>query len=449
MELSLANLVISVSSSDNNSGGGAGKEPPLDKKASLEFDPRGVSEPKNDDDISAKQDTTTTSSCNNNDPRDASREPSYETVGATILPAVTATNNVPQEGRNPFPASVEYPTETATVTESSNDTDLSLGDGEGLLLTPEELTPIDIDASCLDIEDQIDDDLLAHMIHASFGDQEEDFDHPNEVDDSDIDFLLAGSFQDIEVEKLEQGSLEQVEYRYDNIFGDLDSESDSDSALLASLGQDLIRLTLHQMPDLPPQVNGQGYDWDGEIDELPWDMYCQPCQLENEEHCPPPSQLLTDDFFRVLQGLHSIDEDEPLQDGDLPTRPPHHPSGLDEVPFTLQSIDQLPDTSSALDESLQYCVISQRPEAIRAALSYSQSFGTGIYQPLREGERPNEAQCLGHKETIYGLQFSPCGNYMATASQDATIGVWDVASHRLLRTLTGHSKEAECLRVGW
>ncbi len=63
----------------------------------------------------------------------------------------------------------------------------------------------------------------------------------------------------------------------------------------------------------------------------------------------------------------------------------------------------------------------------------------------------NERICMGgHKEVVFGLSFSPDGKYMATASQDSTIRVWDVASHRLKATLSeGNNIKFECLRVAW
>ena len=63
----------------------------------------------------------------------------------------------------------------------------------------------------------------------------------------------------------------------------------------------------------------------------------------------------------------------------------------------------------------------------------------------------NERICLGgHRETIFGLSFSPDGIYFATASQDSTIGIWSVKSHRLVTTLKeGMDVKFECLRVAW
>lgn len=61
----------------------------------------------------------------------------------------------------------------------------------------------------------------------------------------------------------------------------------------------------------------------------------------------------------------------------------------------------------------------------------------------------NERSCFGHKETIFGLSFSPCGKYLATAGQDSKIMVWNTEKNSLISTLTGHDVDHECLRVTW
>jgi len=59
-----------------------------------------------------------------------------------------------------------------------------------------------------------------------------------------------------------------------------------------------------------------------------------------------------------------------------------------------------------------------------------------------------ERKCFGHKDKIFGIAMSPCGNYFASASQDSTICIWDVERNKLLSHLEG-SKDHECLRVAW
>jgi WD40 repeat protein len=44
----------------------------------------------------------------------------------------------------------------------------------------------------------------------------------------------------------------------------------------------------------------------------------------------------------------------------------------------------------------------------------------------------------GHQDRVNGVAFSPDGKLLASASQDATIKIWDPATGKELRTLTGH-----------
>mmetsp|Transcript_11025 Transcript_11025/g.23915 ORF Transcript_11025/g.23915 Transcript_11025/m.23915 type:complete len:508 (+) Transcript_11025:152-1675(+) len=70
----------------------------------------------------------------------------------------------------------------------------------------------------------------------------------------------------------------------------------------------------------------------------------------------------------------------------------------------------------------------------------------------KKSSRPqNERLCMGgHRETIFGLSLSSDGKYMASASQDSSICIWDVNSHRLVAKLTeGIDEKFECLRVAW
>jgi WD40 repeat protein len=57
--------------------------------------------------------------------------------------------------------------------------------------------------------------------------------------------------------------------------------------------------------------------------------------------------------------------------------------------------------------------------------------------------------CLGHTERILGVDVSECGTFMATASQDSTVRIWNVATNALLHTLQDHLSQHECLRVAW
>lgn len=51
----------------------------------------------------------------------------------------------------------------------------------------------------------------------------------------------------------------------------------------------------------------------------------------------------------------------------------------------------------------------------------------------------DEATLTGHTGAINSLAFSPDGKILASASNDKTIKLWDLASHKQLATLSGHS----------
>ena len=55
----------------------------------------------------------------------------------------------------------------------------------------------------------------------------------------------------------------------------------------------------------------------------------------------------------------------------------------------------------------------------------------------------------GHKERILGCDISLDDKYMATASQDSTIRIWNLQTHKCIHTIHDHNAQYECLRVTW
>jgi len=49
-----------------------------------------------------------------------------------------------------------------------------------------------------------------------------------------------------------------------------------------------------------------------------------------------------------------------------------------------------------------------------------------------------------HKNTVQALSWSPNGNFMASASRDQTVRVFDIRAMKELRVLKGHKKEVCC-----
>jgi WD40 repeat protein len=197
-------------------------------------------------------------------------------------------------------------------------------------------------------------------------------------------------------------------------------------------------------------------------DNLPSYLYCQPCSIQSG------------DFSHLTQQLPAISEAEPLSDQN---------AIVDRAYFQSEAANIQQDQS--LEELLQLSLLSlgnDEPHFLDEMESDLQAehdhhhegvehLHNGEQQQLSQAQAPpqlfvrrkalvaaqsileafsaDERSCLGHKETIYGVTFSDSGKFCATASQDATINVWDVEKNALLTTLKEHSKDYECLRVAW
>ncbi len=59
------------------------------------------------------------------------------------------------------------------------------------------------------------------------------------------------------------------------------------------------------------------------------------------------------------------------------------------------------------------------------------------------GNKPNyqlKHKLVGHDLGAVSVKFSPGGAWLASASADSTIKIWDPQSGQLIRTLQGHAK---------
>ena len=83
--------------------------------------------------------------------------------------------------------------------------------------------------------------------------------------------------------------------------------------------------------------------------------------------------------------------------------------------------------------NLLHDVISRSPEDVFVI----------VYQPQAIFRVRSVTRCTstltGHTEAILSVSFSPCGNYLATASGDTTVRLWNLQTETPLFTLEGHT----------
>ena len=212
-------------------------------------------------------------------------------------------------------------------------------------------------------------------------------------------------------------------------------------------------------------------------DGLPFYLVCQPCGDDNDGNDANGmgngnhngTYGGEDQFHSLNHNLPPITEDLPLNDhNDYATdvrdlRELYLASSKQELipldhsdPLLKELEAQIDDTEDEDDIQLEH--YPEEDETTRnVAKHWTEAFGIKLDEstiPVRNNAPPKPSKdtsklCYGHKETIYGVSFSEDGKYVATASQDATICIWNASTNRLLATLKGHDIKYECLRVDW
>ena len=81
---------------------------------------------------------------------------------------------------------------------------------------------------------------------------------------------------------------------------------------------------------------------------------------------------------------------------------------------------------------------------ILATLTFAQTTGRGlILETITEPEtalgQPEIKFQTGHSDSVFSVNFSPDGKYIASGSRDDTVKLWDVDSGKEIRTFSGHT----------
>ena len=360
---------------------------------------------------------------------------------------------------------------------ASDDDDDDEDSAPGLLVEPDPISPQNISSSYdyqpedAEGNNNIDQELIDALLSFGFesgekGDTgtieyEEQFDKENEVEETLTETLSSSPLPDIELDFGDDNFLidpDQLENIFDEGFapqGDEDiggpihlvEDPEANALLVDQDTEDLYRelANLSLKPAMEENSAAMETTTSGEDDQLPPFLYCQPCIPASEFFDPLPP------------ALEAIGEDEPLSNMEV-NRQPHLLAAAQDFQALLE---QDPNAANLLrldenDQLLQHMEAfpELRPEAREAAGPFIEAFGLVDQAPNDEASEAPEVEskqrsCYTHRETIFGVTFSECGQFCATASQDSTICIWHVPTNAMLAQFQEHSKAYECLRVAW
>lgn len=166
------------------------------------------------------------------------------------------------------------------------------------------------------------------------------------------------------------------------------------------------------------QLNLTDQDEEHIDDNLPSFLYCQPC---------------TQDEIGLADNIYCQPCTTTIDTDDLDQNWLDNPELVEDIQNLLSELTLEPglNMNAPLNAASEHASSKPPTDAARPFLRMS---------PPRD--------CLGHRERILGMHMSECGKYIATASQDATVRVWNVQNHKQISVLN-FDKNYECLRVSW
>jgi len=293
------------------------------------------------------------------------------------------------------------PDATATTTESDLDSYGIDIDIEPLPIAFSRSNPYEETNSLLDPSEYqhiFDEEYLAAFIQ-EIQDQEEPLQHPG----NESDLVQAFDHLDIDQHYNPKQSIQQ----------------DPQDLPVQGLGQSIYCLPC--TPGAEDFTFGSGFVGNIDSDLLALEQLRQEAELDFDQD----GTFGQEDLQTLLKHVMQEEARDIIGDGNQ--------VALNDVPLSERAAH---DDQDQEPSQVQYQV-SDRREALDRAEPLINAF-------YKHGER----QCFGHKDKIFGIAMSPCGNFFATASQDSTICIWDVELNRLISHLEG-SKDHECLRVAW